>query len=395
MTWLNWLKGSNDFVGTSKPRIKNADIKSDSEHKDAELVDLAIQHIQSKKTDKALSILTDVVSRTPKNYSNSFKEEGKLYMKFWDMSDFMSYVGWHKENGCQENVIWIGNAYPRAYYNLAWIHFENSEYETAISFLNKGLKLDPKNSKLTIEKAQALIKLGFHQEALTLFEDVISQNGFVNPLDKAKAFRGKGFIFLEEGDVNSAERFFQESFQYEPDNDIAKNELQLISTIRSCIKEAERQGINETEFHIWYPIELSTGCFSANRSQFNGDIDNSNLSSDESEYEEKGSNGNNLQEAIFKRMSQFVYYFRIFSDDRSQLGKSEEELGDRYLSYYIGYYMVLSNNHKQSNWNNEIDQIAREVGALTEEEIEAAKKDLHQAILNRIKLRLVMEASDD
>ena len=57
--------------------------------------------------------------------------------------------------------------------------------------------------------------------------------------------------------------------------------------------------------------------------------------------------------------------------------------------------MVLNGMRKQSHWNADIDQIARGTGALTEKEIEAAQTDMHQAILNRIKLRLVMEALEN
>jgi tetratricopeptide (TPR) repeat protein len=391
MAWFN----KSGIEDSEREKIVASKKRSDIENKDSDLVDQAAQHIKNGEVDKAMSVLVDVVERVPEKYVNNFEREDELYIKFWDTSDFLSYVAWHQNNDRKEKVFWLKNAYPRAFYYLGYLQIEKGEYEKAISLLDIGLYLEPENPKLMIEKAQALIKLRRYEEALGLFDDVVSQNGYVNPSDKARALRSKGFIFIEKGDVNSAERFFLDSLQYEPDNDVAKHELRIINNIQSCIEESGRLEISEEEFNIWYPIELSTGFFMANRSQFNGDTGSLNLPNSESENEEKDFNGADFEKAIFKRMSQFVYYFRSCSDDRSRLGKSEEEFDNWYYSYYMSYYMVLNGMHKQSRWNDDIDQIAREVGALTEKEIEAAHTDLHQAILNRIKLRLVMDGFEN
>jgi hypothetical protein len=58
---------------------------------------------------------------------------------------------------------------------------------------------------------------------------------------------------------------------------------------------------------------------------------------------------------------------------------------------YVSYAMALRMSGKSCNWNDEVDDHARRVGALTESEIETARTDLHQAILNRVKIALVTE----
>jgi hypothetical protein len=52
--------------------------------------------------------------------------------------------------------------------------------------------------------------------------------------------------------------------------------------------------------------------------------------------------------------------------------------------------MALSMSGKESGWNDDIDGLARQVGALTDEEIEAARTDFNQAVVNRIKMRVAM-----
>ena len=70
-----------------------------------------------------------------------------------------------------------------------------------------------------------------------------------------------------------------------------------------------------------------------------------------------------------------------------EYGIPEEMLERKYMSYFMSLRMT----GQSSNWNDEIDEHGRSIGALTEQEIEAAKNDMHQAILNRIKVALVSE----
>jgi hypothetical protein len=63
------------------------------------------------------------------------------------------------------------------------------------------------------------------------------------------------------------------------------------------------------------------------------------------------------------------------------------------MSYYWTLVMFNSvSDTLSSNWNEPgFDEMTRECGALTDSEIDVAKTDLHEAVLNRIKVRLFME----
>jgi hypothetical protein len=58
---------------------------------------------------------------------------------------------------------------------------------------------------------------------------------------------------------------------------------------------------------------------------------------------------------------------------------------------YMSYAMALRMSGQDANWNDDIDDHGRSIGALSQAEIEAARRDIHQAILNRIKVALVTE----
>jgi tetratricopeptide (TPR) repeat protein len=58
---------------------------------------------------------------------------------------------------------------------------------------------------------------------------------------------------------------------------------------------------------------------------------------------------------------------------------------------YQSYQFSLTFTGNQTNWNDEIDDYARSIGALRNAEIALAKSNLHQAILNRIIVRAVTE----
>lgn len=78
----------------------------------------------------------------------------------------------------------------------------------------------------------------------------------------------------------------------------------------------------------------------------------------------------------------------------SGLRRMMDEYGipEKYIQRkYLSYAVVLQAMDEGTGWNNDIDDRAREIGALTEDEIRAAWTDRHKAILNRIKVALVSE----
>lgn len=230
---FDWLKRGRSGEDPPSPPVTEGAADGSSEARDAELVDQAIEHIEQKDIEGALRLLLDVVSRTPQNYVHQFEADGVLHVKLWNMRAFLGYVGWLKAKGEAGDVVWVVNAYPRAFYYLGYLHVELGDFATAIEFLDRGLRLEPGSPRLSIEKAQALGRLGWHRKALEVLEQVLSHDGYVGPNEKAVALRGKGFWLIELGDLDAAEAAFHQSRQYEPESQLAAQELEYIEQLRN------------------------------------------------------------------------------------------------------------------------------------------------------------------
>lgn len=208
--------------------------KRDVEESDAQKVGMAIRAIEQKDLSKARSLLKEVVANTPKNYVYSYEDEGKLFIKFWDQEEFSHFV---KESSYQgdKKISWKRGAYPRAYFELAYIDVEEGKYESALASLQAALRLEPDQPKSFIEMAVIYDHLGKRDRALSLYDQALQVRRYITPDDKARALRGKGIILIDLGQIDLAENCLKESLKYDPDNEKAFNELVIIFALRSNI----------------------------------------------------------------------------------------------------------------------------------------------------------------
>lgn len=205
---------------------------SQDEAADADKVDKAIQAMQSGDDATTEILLLEVIHRAPRTYVHQFEDGVHLKIKFWDPGEFIHYVTWMKDNGALRSVVWIGSAYPRAFFHLGFLKVKARRYAEAIGFLDQGSALEPTNPRFAFEKAISLMELRRRDEALALFETINLVGPHVSPLHLARAWRGRGSVLLEMGHLDRAEGAFQESLKFEPKNKIALNELLYISHLR-------------------------------------------------------------------------------------------------------------------------------------------------------------------
>ena len=203
------------------------------ESADAEKVDAAIAAIAAGNLNEAESLLLAVIANTPSNYSNVEDSADGIEIRFWDQTDFLHYVTWQKDHGSADrNITWRYNAYPRAHYSMGFLCVKRKQFDRAIEYLDKGYNLEATNPKFSLEKAQALVHSGRKAEALALFDQITEVNSYVSARDLAVALRGRGFVLIEIGDLQSAEDAFKASLEIEPNNDVALNELLYIEHMR-------------------------------------------------------------------------------------------------------------------------------------------------------------------
>lgn len=226
-------------------------LPAERENVDAKTVDQAVPLVVSGQVDAVEKVLLALIANVPHDYVNMFDLGDELRIKFWDQRSFMHYVTWHQSKGtANRNIVWIGNAYPRAFYYLGFINVKRKRFDRAIEFLNRGQALEPTNPKFALERAQALVHSGRREEALKQFDQISQVTEFVGAYDLAMARRGRGFVLIEMGLLDEAEKAFRSSLEIEPNHPVALNELQYIQHKRgggaSQTIETVQSGGNET-----------------------------------------------------------------------------------------------------------------------------------------------------
>ncbi len=221
---------------------------SDIEKQDADKVNQALRAIKQNNLSSARSLLNEVISNTPSNYQHSYINGNEEFIKFWSRSEFLQYV--RSLSRRDENVVWINNAYPRAYYFLAYLDVHEGKYNSAINHLENSLKLEPDQPSCYCEMAIAYSGLGQHEYALSLYNKALQVRPHITAETKARALRGIGVELIDLQQLDLAEKYLQESLQYEPKSATAHNELEYIYNLRLTAKRVKTM---ESEIVITTP----------------------------------------------------------------------------------------------------------------------------------------------
>jgi len=212
---------------------------TDIEQADAQKVNEAVKHLQNRNVSEAEGILRDVCSRCPDKYEYEYTGDGTRHRKFWDVAEFMSYVATHGQEK-KENVVWLLSAYPRACYYLAFILVETRDFAEAISWLNKGRSMEPRNPKFLLELGVAHARLKAHQQSYDCYLQAYELAGD-SEQERAVALRGMGVQLIDLQRLDEAEARLRESLTIDPDSANAKHELVYIAQLRAAGKGRQQR----------------------------------------------------------------------------------------------------------------------------------------------------------
>jgi tetratricopeptide (TPR) repeat protein len=212
------------------------------EERDAEKVRQAVAAIQEGKADVARRLLESVVANTLANYVHQFERDGKLVVKFWNMTEFVHFITRNKDT-LKRDVIWQSNAYPQACYYLAFLAVKEGRFDEALQMLDRGERLEP-NPHFELERAQAYLRgRPDFAKGRACYERVLARGEEVPGHLRAAAMRGLGFILIEEGDWDGAEQRFRDSLALDPQSSVANNELAYIVSLRAGGARAPSQAV--------------------------------------------------------------------------------------------------------------------------------------------------------
>ena len=205
------------------------------EEKISDPVAEAEQMLRAGSREEAGEVLGELVKNQPRGWKPVRKHKDGMAISFWDQSEFFCYVAHIKDQPQKkdEKVIWDSPSYSKAYYLMAFMAVEQSDWKTALELIIKALKLEPDHPTLLCENALILGRMGKHAEALDIYIEAAKSRKWA-PVDQhARALRGAAIALIDLGDLDKAEAFLNDSLKLEPGNRVALNELQYIRKLRS------------------------------------------------------------------------------------------------------------------------------------------------------------------
>jgi len=137
-------------------------------------------------------------------------------------------AGHEKEIGASQALQKAALPYPLLAFVVGWIEYENGDYQAAHEAYAKGLKNDPDYHSLVMEDTLALAFIGRSADALQQLDAYLARNNDLDDKDMAAAQRKRGYVLVELGRWDEAEKAYKDSLRLEPGNTIAQGELDYI-----------------------------------------------------------------------------------------------------------------------------------------------------------------------
>lgn len=150
----------------------------------------------------------------------------------------LSLVAMPDENAgtkCKQSEA-VSNPYPMSTLFLGSYYDEIGKPEDALRVLDAGLAISSDFSamkpELISERGAALQLMKRWTDALTNYDNGLTIPS-LEPEDHARLLRGRGNCLTELGRLDDAEKAYRESQNYDPNNEIARNELEYIARLRA------------------------------------------------------------------------------------------------------------------------------------------------------------------
>jgi tetratricopeptide (TPR) repeat protein len=129
----------------------------------------------------------------------------------------------------------IDSACPSAYRNAGFLSVAAKDSEHALAYLHRAENLAPTYAGALVEHAYLLREMGDYPHSTELYRKAlaIAEKYPSSANSKPLALRGIGFNLTELGDLDGAQKAYEDSLAVDPDNALAKNELAYIAQLRA------------------------------------------------------------------------------------------------------------------------------------------------------------------
>jgi len=194
-------------------------------------LDQARDFIAHGQPANALPLVDQVIADNEKRYRSNSRT---VYYSARTMEEGFVYstlAGMTGRNGVVLNGDWMN-----AYFLKGFALVDLNRSDEAIRWFNKAADLAPMNSQVLAEQAEWYKAKRDWKKAYAGFESARSAAGFAGDDAKAReegrAIRGMAFVRVEQGKLDDAERLLGDALKLDPADKRAREELDLIASMR-------------------------------------------------------------------------------------------------------------------------------------------------------------------
>lgn len=205
------------------------------EREDAKKVDQALDQIQRRNLGEARMLLEQVIVRTPQYYVYSFETDKELFIKFWDLAEYLGYIAMTRRVGepVVQEVIWLHSAYPRAHFFMSKIECAEGQTARAAEHLDIALRLEPDHPVCLCEMADLLAKTGDNEGAAEYYEAALSARPYMGGKTLTRAQKGMAELLVAEGRIAEAEELLAESIKTDAGAALAENIMRYAKALQA------------------------------------------------------------------------------------------------------------------------------------------------------------------
>tara|TARA_Y100001954_G_C15771409_1_gene584623 strand:- start:46 stop:918 length:873 start_codon:yes stop_codon:yes gene_type:complete len=198
---------------------------TDLEYDDANQVEKAERMIAEKAYGEARVLLEPVAGRAPDEYIYCFENPKELFIKFWNLAEYMGYMGMMRKRGEEvtQEIIWLKSAYPKAHYLLSRIDIAEGNWASAAEYLNNALDMEPDHPECLTDLAGVTAQTGDFEEALELCDMALSTRPYLVGPVKQRALKSRYQCLLRLGRTDEAQQMKDVVFMTADQNEVLGN----------------------------------------------------------------------------------------------------------------------------------------------------------------------------
>lgn len=142
----------------------------------------------------------------------------------------------------KEEAVILAPTWSDALYMKAYALIDLGRREEAKPLLESAIRLSPYNALYLGELGEDYKSRKEWDAAMSTFQQAETASEFSpddgKDLERSRAWRGIGYVLIEQGSLDEAEALFRKCLALNPNDDMAKNELKYIAQQRAKAKSA-------------------------------------------------------------------------------------------------------------------------------------------------------------